>query len=794
VEPEPGPAVGRMLLCSALLMGIFLFSVAGLRPPSPKSADAPPSQFSASRALTVLNALMPDGLPHPVGSAANAAVRGRILAEFKKIGYQPEVQTAFECNPDGTCATVNNILARLDGVPSQLQSTSTNPQNANVNPQGAGAGESADAVLLAAHYDSVPAGPGISDDAVGTAAVLEVARALKSRPTTRHSIIFLVDDGEEGGLLGARAFVNRHPWAKEIRAAVNLDARGTSGPSLMFETGKANDWAVRLFARSVTHPVTSSIFYTAYQQLPNDTDFTAFKDAGFEGFNFAYIGDVVHYHTELDNLANANPASLQHQGDNALDSLDALANADFSGLTGGQAVYFDVFQQSTVHFAAKWAPVLAILNLGLLVFITMQLFREHQLNRSEFFWGLLAFVTIAAATGLLALVLLRLMRLAGALLVNWTAHPAPVELAFWSLAISVAITQAILYGRRAGFWGFWTGVWSWWALLSLVIAWKATGIVYVFVMPATIASLAALPKVFRLKPERLEGIAGIARILPPVTAGIVSFAPMLLLYDGLGNRALPFIATVVAVVFTSGVPLLFDLISVSGMRGLIFFWTPIVAAVVASLLSIVVPGYSAKAPERMNIEYWKDADTGKSQWIVQPGSGRLPESIGAAAMFEHADRGPFPWDPSAAFLAAAPGLGIAAPTFTILQSTREGHRQVYRALLRSERGAPEALALFPPDADAEMAQMNDEPIDNGSTRLQRSLGGWSIYRCLTMPAEGVEIRFTLPVGKPLTIFAVDASYGLPPEGRFLQRARPLTATPSQDGDVTIVSRHVLLNP
>src|SRR5580698_9685182 len=116
VEPEPGPAVGRVLLCSALLAAIFLFSVAGLRPPSPKAFDAPPSQFSAARALTVLNALMPDGLPHPVGSAASAAVRDRILAEFKRIGYQPELQTAFECNPNGTCATVNNILARLDAA------------------------------------------------------------------------------------------------------------------------------------------------------------------------------------------------------------------------------------------------------------------------------------------------------------------------------------------------------------------------------------------------------------------------------------------------------------------------------------------------------------------------------------------------------------------------------------------------------------------------------------------------------------------------------------------------------
>ena len=67
----------------------------------------------------------------------------------------------------------------------------------------------------------VAAGPGVSDDGAGVAAVLEIARALKSLPRTRHSIVILIDDGEEAGLLGARAFVDSHPWAKDIAAAIN---------------------------------------------------------------------------------------------------------------------------------------------------------------------------------------------------------------------------------------------------------------------------------------------------------------------------------------------------------------------------------------------------------------------------------------------------------------------------------------------------------------------------------------------------------------------------------------------
>ena len=289
-----------------VLAAILALSLEGLEPPAPKLVNAPADQFSAARALDTLHSILGKDQPHPVGTPADDAVRDRIVAELTKLGYQPQIQTAFACGDFGTCATVNNVLARLDGTDTA----------------------SSDAVLLAAHYDSVPAGPGDSDDGVGVAAVIEIARALKSMPAPRHSVIFLLDEGEEAGLLGARAFVDAHPWAKDVRAAVNLDARGTSGPSVMFETGGANDWAVRLYAQHAARPAASSIFYTVYKALPNDTDFTVFKAAGYEGLNFAFIGDEWHYHTPLDNSANVTPASLQHQGENALPAVVAFANAD----------------------------------------------------------------------------------------------------------------------------------------------------------------------------------------------------------------------------------------------------------------------------------------------------------------------------------------------------------------------------------------------------------------------------------------------------------------------------------
>ncbi len=150
-------------------------------------------------------------------------------------------------------------------------------------------------------------------------------------PTPRRSIILLLNEGEERGLLGALLFVREHALAKQVKAAVNLEARGTSGTSLMFETGTANAWAIGLYGSAVRRPVTNSIYYFGYQQLPNDTDFSVYKAASYQGFNFAYIGDVGRYHTPLDTWQNAAPSSIQDQGNRALASLLALVNATVCG-------------------------------------------------------------------------------------------------------------------------------------------------------------------------------------------------------------------------------------------------------------------------------------------------------------------------------------------------------------------------------------------------------------------------------------------------------------------------------
>jgi Peptidase family M28 len=760
----------RILLAVLILAAILALTLEGLQPPAPKFASAPADQFSAERALDTLHRILPEDRPHPVGTPADDAVRDRIVAELTKLGYQPQIQTAFACGDFGTCANVNNVLARLDGTDTM----------------------SSDAVLLAAHYDSVPAGPGDSDDGVGVAAVLEIARALKAMPAPRHSVIFLLDEGEEAGLLGARAFVDSHPWAKDVRAAVNLDARGTSGPSVMFETGGANDWAVRLYAQHARRPAASSIFYAVYKQLPNDTDFTVFKAAGYEGLNFAFIGDEVHYHTPLDNSANATPASLQHQGENALPAVVAFANADLSSIPRRDAVFFDLFGRATIHWQARRSLFFALLA-ALLIFLQVGwLIHRKRIARHDFLVGLFGWPVTLAVTGALAVIVRQGLRFAGSTPVNWIAHPLPFEIAFWALGAAVVIANGVFFVRRAGFWGLWSGVWAWWALLAVLLAWLAPGVSYVALVPVIIAVLAGLPAT--LPRTDRASLAGIAVILPLAAAAIVGFGPASLLYDALGNRGLPIIALTIALLLTPIAPLCAELRETGGLRAFAFFWIPILVGALAIVAAVVLPPYSSKAPERVNIEYWRDADSGKAQWIVEPASGRLPEPLRLAANFHRASGRTLPWITVPTFFSDAPGVDASAPTFTILESAQANGRHAYQALLRSERGAPSAAVFFPPDADVENVRVGGQALPPEVPRIRQYFNGWAMYRCDAMPADGIEIDFSLPVGKPVEVSAADESYGLPPAGAFLLMARPLKAAPSQDGDTTVVTRRVQLLP
>ena len=157
-----------------------------------------------------------------------------------------------------------------------------------------------DALGLVAHYDTRALAPGAADDAFGVAVCLETARLLAARAERRHSLMVLLTDAEENGLMGAAALVTDPEVRSRLRAYINIAATGSDGPAVLFETGPGNGWLVQAFAGAAPFPRGSSYGSEVYKRLPNDTDFSILKTMGVPGLNIAAVGDSYAYHTPRD--------------------------------------------------------------------------------------------------------------------------------------------------------------------------------------------------------------------------------------------------------------------------------------------------------------------------------------------------------------------------------------------------------------------------------------------------------------------------------------------------------------
>jgi hypothetical protein len=357
--------VGVALLLPLAALVVFY----PLRTPSPGAAAF--GGFSLDRAWEHVRAITDRG-PHPLESVANDRVREYLLAQFSRLGLGTEVQTATVFQ-----RRVHNVLARLPGAAAQRGS----------------------AVMLVAHYDSVTRGPGAGDDGAAVAALLETARCLAERPRPQQDVFFLITDGEEAGLLGARAFcgdVNTaykedvraraagtgdgppsHPALADVGIVLNFDARGSSGPAIMYETSPGNAGLLGQFAAAAPYPVANSFSYDVYRMLRNDSDFTIFRRAGKAGLNVAFIGDYFNYHTANDTPQRLDGRSMYHDGTYALSLARQFANLDAAEMARvtapGQpnAVYFTAAPRLLVRYPAAWIWPLTVvqLALGILVLV-----------------------------------------------------------------------------------------------------------------------------------------------------------------------------------------------------------------------------------------------------------------------------------------------------------------------------------------------------------------------------------------------------------------------------------------
>jgi len=315
--------------------------------------------FSIGNALTHLKEISKTA--HYTGSENHLEVQNYIVNELTKLGLQPEVQHQVAINNKWRAATnTANIIATIKGR------------------------EKGKSLVLLSHYDSNPhSSLGASDAGAGVVTILESVRAfLAKNKTPKNDIHIVITDAEEIGLLGAKAFVDAHPLAKNIGLVLNFEARGSGGPSymLMETNGKNSKLLSEFIKANPKYPAANSLMYSIYKMLPNDTDLTVFRENGnISGFNFAFIGDHFDYHTAQDTFERLDRETLLHQADYLMTTLNYFANSDLSNLESTKDhIYTNFPFTSLLHYPFSW--ILPMLIGAILLFFGI-LFLGIALNK-----------------------------------------------------------------------------------------------------------------------------------------------------------------------------------------------------------------------------------------------------------------------------------------------------------------------------------------------------------------------------------------------------------------------------
>jgi Peptidase family M28 len=224
------PINARLVRGTWLLVALpLLLAAFTVGRPQPLPPPALPPSFDGETAARLARDLadhFPDRAP---GSAGALGAAQWYRDQLRLYGFDTRTDTFGATIPGRGEVELRNVVAVVQGA-------------------------SPRAIVVIAHRDNDGTGPGTNDNASGTAALVELARAyaplagpggLRERPA--HDIVFVSSDGGAAGALGAARFAVRSPYAREAVAVVNLDAiAGKNEPRLLFDADRPRTAASEL--------------------------------------------------------------------------------------------------------------------------------------------------------------------------------------------------------------------------------------------------------------------------------------------------------------------------------------------------------------------------------------------------------------------------------------------------------------------------------------------------------------------------------------------------------------------
>jgi hypothetical protein len=726
----------------ALLAIVFAVQLRQTAPPAPLGADADRGVFSAGRARNELSNLLGDETPHPVGSAANRAVKERLIARLTALGLEPEEQRTIGCAAESaTCAQVENVLASIPG-------------------------RTADTIVLMAHYDSVPNAPGAGDDSAAVAALLEMARIMQPGAPYRNTILMVFTDAEETGLLGAEAFFAESPAAKRARAVINLEGSGSAGPVYLLRTGPASGELMAAFRDVAPHPVAQSFTEEVFKRMPNDTDFSVSLRAGLPGIDFAFAGERNHYHTPLDSIANLDLGTLQHHGENTLPLLRTIVDADLSAAAPNE-VYANVGKRHWLHWSPAAGVVLAAIALALLLFATWRARVAPLRLIVALAFGI---ATLLVATGLTLVALSLVDRLVG-VRPEWPANPWPWRLALYTPPLLAAALLGPVAARRVGPWAMLLGVWWIWTIATLAMAVYLPLAAYLFIPGALVAAAIATAMLIARLDSPIH--AAVAACLSLVAAAwfLLPLAYLMEITQGLQLEP-----AIIAPLVLVGLVLLPA--AIVDRRRIVLVGSAVALGLAFTMAALVAP-YSANRPQHLSFVYAHDVDASEAH-VMARSPDPLPSRITQAARFEKTRILPWSDDPEHGTIVAAESG--PPPTITALESTDP---KWHRYHVTPAPGARAVALWVPKGRIGDRARIAGRDVRTGPTR------GSSTHRRIMFfapPEEGFDIELELIGDETQGAWLVDVRATLPEPAQRLMKLRGALAVPVHSGDSALTWR------
>lgn len=684
-----------------------------------------PGLFSEPNARAHISVLADTIGSRPIGTPNNARARDYIVEQLRLFGFEVRVQEADARRGSvGRTARVANIIAVRQGTRSE-------------------------AIGLLSHYDSVAGSPGAADDGLGVGVMLEAARVLAARNDRSWTLMILVTDGEEAGLMGAAALVRDREVESRLKTFINLDAIGSSGPPRLFESGPGNGWLVAPWAGRVPEPHGSSLDFEVYRRLPNDTDFSILKQAEIPGLNLSVIGDSYAYHTPRDTVERLSTRTVRRAGAQVVALATALDDVDITQRSVETRTYFTIGGTAGLSYGARTGSLLAAaaLVLGALAWVkvTATVIRLEGLLR----WLLtVAWTIVGAAIVVLSMIgatwLLRAVR---EVYHPWYARPDRLFLLL--LVVGTLAGWAI---ARAGRWlpdrarGLrhplvtWSIALPFWIALAAAGLWLAPGAAYLWVLPLLAAGL-----LLSIAPPRVEPLIRVASLIvlaAAVTLWLSDTIALLRFVVAIFGR-LPLVTPVfvyAALMATAGImivpPLLASLATERPVARPSIATSVLLLALAATTgLAYAAPAYTFEQPLRRQARALQESPASAAVWEIGSIEPGLDLGEGAPTGWSPASgaaQTTVPWGPLEmpfVFRTAAPSLGpapaeIAAFTFEPLPAGNE----LTISVVPREPGLTVTF-LLPPGVTPARASLPG--VERG--------GRWTaVY--VAPPADGVALR------------------------------------------------------